>query len=309
MRPGVDSQLARAPCLLLAGTQPEIRAGPLAAVVSVQGIDEVSGLLLERDRPPSVRGRRPYPCLQRHRRCQVQSGRIGHSDPIVDAVERECAAVLARCRPGRARDRARMTPARDVREGGAAAGVEGVRGDEGRRCRRGGERRGVCRRARWCDDRVGLSTPVGPGREPVRRTAHGLWRDRADTVRRADDDGPAERRRRRCGADDELQPGRARGEVERHRLRVESQRLHVREPAGVGRGQAELQIGRVLVVRRRERAAGDARERLDGVLMTVGRTVLHHELPAQRARRQRSLLWVGRGAGERDDIPDAPGRP
>ena len=55
-------------------------------------------------------------------------------------------------------------------------------------------------------------------------------------------------------------------ERQHHGLRVEPQRLGVGEAARVGRGQAQLEVRRVLVVRRGERAARHAGERLDRVL-------------------------------------------
>ena len=97
--------------------------------------------------------------------------------------------------------------------------------------------------------------------------------------------------------------------VEHDGLWVEPERLGVGETARVGRGQAQLEIRGVLVIRRGEGAAGDARERLDRVLMAVRRAVLHDKLPAERAGRQRPLFRVGCRAGEGDDVSDPPGRP
>ena len=130
VRPGIRRQRGRTSCLDLARAEPEIRARALAAVVRVERVDERAGLLLERDRPPAVGRARTHPGLERHRVRQVERGRVGHGDHVVDTVERERAAVPAGCGPDRARDRAGMAAAGYVGERRAAAGVERVRRDE-----------------------------------------------------------------------------------------------------------------------------------------------------------------------------------
>ena len=127
-----------------------------------------------------------------------------------------------------------------------------------------------------------------------------LRRDGADRVRGADDDRACERRRPCGAAHDELERSRRRREGEVDGLGLKQDALRVAETAGVGDGEAQLEMRRVLVVGRDERAAGDADEVLQRVRVAVRRAVVEDQRPAERGRGERPLLRVGRGAGEGD---------
>ena len=197
-----------APRFGLAAAQKEIRAGPLAAVVSIEGVDEVPGLLLERDRPPAVRW--SVGCTQASSVIPVVRSRAAVSVTVTQSLtpsNESAPPFFPAAGPGRAGDRAGMAAARDVRERGAAAGVEGVRGDQ--RGRRGPRRevRGVRRRRTPGAVIVCVCAPPSDQDENVYDVAaEGLRRDGADGVRGADDHGAGERRgglraaRRRAGA-------------------------------------------------------------------------------------------------------------
>ena len=87
--------------------------------------------------PPGARDRgRINPRLQGHARAQLQRGRVGHIHPRARAVERQRAPVLARTRPGRTRNRARVPVPRRIRNRRARPRIKRIRRHQPRRRRR-----------------------------------------------------------------------------------------------------------------------------------------------------------------------------
>ncbi len=125
-----------------------------------------------------------------------------------------------------------------------------------------------------------------------------LRRGRADRVPRSLDHRPVERRRLTRSANGQLQPARRGREAEGPRPRVEPQDLRIRQAACVRRRETKLDVRRVLVVERGERAAG-AVDRRDRMGMAGRGTVLHDDVPVEGRGGQRPLLRVRRRAGRR----------
>ena len=157
-------------------------------------------------------------------------------------------------------------------------------------------------------DLVALGLAVRPRVEPVV--------GRADKLRRL-------RRDRGGGADDRLvhqwggagllvhahaQVGGVRVDGDVHRLRIEPDGLRVRQAARVGRGHLQQQVRGIPVVRRDERAAGHPVVVLHGVCVAVvhGDAVVDDQVPRQGRGGQRTILLVGRGAGEAHVLADVP---
>ena len=104
----------------------------------------------------------------------------------------------------------------------------------------------------------------------------------------------------------ELETRRDGEEREVDRRRVEPHRRRRRETARVGRRQLQLEVGRVLVIGRAERAAGDARPALERVRVAVRRAVLQQQRPRKCRRGKVALLRVCRVPGERNRVADLP---
>jgi hypothetical protein len=114
--------------------------------------------------------------------------------------------------------------------------------------------------------------------------------------------------RRLSATNREVQPRGIGSEVQHYRLRVEAHALCVGETSGICSRQAELQVGRVLVVGRDERTAHRAGEVLYRVLVAVvGQVaVVQYQRPGELRSRQSAILLVRGGAGERDSVPNPP---
>ena len=150
---------------------------------------------------------------------------------------------------------------------------------------------------------------VGPGDERVAGPVQGLGQGGRDGVVGADDHRAGERWVEALLPTVSPSPV---GLERKVRSTVWGSRPHaggVGQPAAVGRGQPQLDPGRVLVVGRRERAAGHPVEVLDGVGVAVGwgGAVVQDQRPGQPGRRQRAVLGVAGMAGEADGVADGPG--
>ena len=144
------------------------------------------------------------------------------------------------------------------------------------------ERRRVARAARRRRDRVVLRAAVRPGTEVPDVRKRPLRRGGLNGVHRSDDDGLRERGGlRRRGAHGQLQTCRGAQEVERGRLGVDADGGGVGQAVTVGRGELDVEVGRVLVVGGGEAAARHTRERLIRVRVAVGRAVLDEHRPRE----------------------------
>ena len=131
------------------------------------------------------------------------------------------------------------------------------------------ERR-VGRVRRRCDDVVSPCSAVGPGLEDEGLLARGrLGQGRGERVARAHDDATRERGRGLGRVEPEQEAARIRRQSEVDRARVELDAPRVAEAAGIGRGELELEVGGILVIRCGEGAAVNPQPRLDRVRVAV----------------------------------------
>ena len=131
VRPGVQRRRRRAAQVAIDAAGDRVHARSARTGARVEPVDVVARLLLEQHGPPVVAERgRPNPGLERHLGREVEALRVGDVDDVVDAVERQRAAVLAGAGPGRAADRAVVPGAGEVGQHRARSLVEAVRGDE-----------------------------------------------------------------------------------------------------------------------------------------------------------------------------------
>ena len=145
MRPGIEGKCARRAHENVVRSEARVSGRGLIRVVGgVQGVGERVSLLLQKHGPPvAADARRSDPREHGPRGVQVESVRVGHGDPIVDAVERERPAIPARARPRNTADqRAGVRVARGVRRGRPRSLIERPGRDDTREGMvRGGERR------------------------------------------------------------------------------------------------------------------------------------------------------------------------
>src|SRR5207245_7447199 len=110
--------------------------------------------------------------------------------------------------------------------------------------------------------------------------------------------------------EDELESdaARVRGELERRRLWVHPDALDVRLTPGIPRREADLEVGRVLMIGRGEGALGGAREALDEVgvagVRVIGSTVVQDDVPGESRGGEGCVFGIGGGARVGDRIYD-----
>lgn len=139
MRPGVRRQ-RRPTRQVLVTADVEARDGLVGVGVGIQRIRQAAGLLLEQHVAPATHGgRRIHPCRQRHAIGQIQGIGIVDRHPVVDTIEGQGTAELARGAPRGFLDGAMIALAGGVDHGRATGFLEIVGGDQpaGARARRG----------------------------------------------------------------------------------------------------------------------------------------------------------------------------
>ena len=155
----------------------------------------------------------------------------------------------------------------------------------------------------WC-----TRAPPSDHDSNVNSTPESVWVAGAETVWLEPWMDVRERRRRRVVVHRQLQPGDAGHERRLHRLRLQEQALRVLEAAGVGHGQAQLEVHRVVVVgpveAPLETPVNDCSSCSWQVEGQWWRTSSHRNAEAGSA----PALGVGTRAREGDALADGPGR-
>jgi hypothetical protein len=129
MGPGVQGQRRRTDCVLLA-VDVHLADGLQVLLARVQRVHDAAAALLGQNRSPAADRGRANPRLERHAGAEVERSRVGHGDPVINAVECQGTLVLARCRPRGSCDSSVVSVARRVCDERPGACIEGVRGDK-----------------------------------------------------------------------------------------------------------------------------------------------------------------------------------